>query len=235
MFLRGTEHYPLSWLLIEIGVRKAQDKGIHRKKTYSHVLPAEGELWKRAWWHLVAFDRITSTSLGRSPCTRDEEYVITLLSFRLFWPCSHAYFLSFDVDLPLEVDDEYWEHPDINLAFRQPTGKPSLVTAFNSWIRLTQITAFAVRTLVWCIICYVLWIPISRVQYSIDKSQGLLHLLGAKWRSRMIDKMNAALAQWYDTVPNHRKISPFKPDFNSSITYGICSSMVTDNGKSSLC
>ncbi|KZT28968.1 hypothetical protein NEOLEDRAFT_1057311 [Neolentinus lepideus HHB14362 ss-1] len=169
MFLWGTSHYPNSWLAIEIGVRKAQDKGIHRRKAYNNVPQVKAELWKRAWWLLVAFDRITSASLGRTCCTRDED---------------------FDIDLPLEVDDEYWEPPDANLAFRQPPGKPSLVTAFNSWVRLTQITAFTVRTF-----------------YAVDKSQGLLRLLGPDWRSRMVKKMNAALAQWYETVPAHLRWS----------------------------
>ncbi|EPQ57248.1 hypothetical protein GLOTRDRAFT_38048, partial [Gloeophyllum trabeum ATCC 11539] len=170
MFLRGNDHYPSSWFLIEIGVRKAQDKGIHRKKAYAKVPPAEGELWKRAWWLLVAFDRVTSTALGRPCCSRDED---------------------FDVDLPSEVDDEYWEHPDPNLAFKQPAGKPSLVTAFNSWVRLTQLTSFAARTL-----------------YSSDKQQGVLRRLGPNWRSRAIEKMNAALAQWYETIPAHLRWSP---------------------------
>lgn len=170
MFLRGNDHYPSSWFLIEIGVRKAQDKGIHRKKAYAKVPPAEGELWKRAWWLLVAFDRVTSTALGRPCCSRDEDS---------------------DVDLPSEVDDEYWEHPDPNLAFKQPAGKPSLVTAFNSWVRLTQLTSFAARTL-----------------YSSDKQQGVLRRLGPNWRSRAIEKMNAALAQWYETIPAHLRWSP---------------------------
>ncbi|TFK54441.1 hypothetical protein OE88DRAFT_1625135 [Heliocybe sulcata] len=174
MFLRGTSHYPSSWLIIEIGVRKAQDKGIHRKKAYNNVPLAKAELWKRAWWLLVAFDRITSAGLGRPCCSRDED-------------C--------DVDLPLEVDDEYWELPDPDLSFRQPAGKPSLVTAFNSWLRLTQLTAFAARTF-----------------YSVDKSQCLLRLLGPDWRSRMVEKMNAALAQWYEAVPAHLRWSSSMED-----------------------
>ena len=52
------------------------------------------------------------------------------------------------MDLPLAVDDEYWETEDPALAFRQPPGKPDLVTAFNLWVRLTQICAFAIRTIV---------------------------------------------------------------------------------------
>ena len=48
----------------------------------------------------------------------------------------------------MEVDDEYWEHDDPNLAFQQPAGKPALITAFVYWVRLSQISAFVLRTLV---------------------------------------------------------------------------------------
>jgi hypothetical protein len=53
-----------------------------------------------------------------------------------------------DAELPLEVDDEYWIMNDEDLTFKQPEGKPSANTAFNLWIKLNQIIAFAVRTIV---------------------------------------------------------------------------------------
>lgn len=52
------------------------------------------------------------------------------------------------MDLPVEVDDEYWENENPALAFRQPPGKPALVTAFNAYIKLTQVISFALRTIV---------------------------------------------------------------------------------------
>ncbi len=60
-----------------------------------------------------------------------------------------AGFLSrIDVDLPIACDDEYWINPDPKLAFKQPEGQPSTVTFFNCILRLTQIQAFALRTVV---------------------------------------------------------------------------------------
>lgn len=50
--------------------------------------------------------------------------------------------------MPLEVDDEYWEHEDPAMAWVQPPGKPPMISAFNCWIKLTEIAAFALRTLV---------------------------------------------------------------------------------------
>ena len=55
---------------------------------------------------------------------------------------------SFDLELPLEVDDEYWIDEDPQLAFRQPPGKPSIVAAFNRFIKLSQMMAFTIRTIV---------------------------------------------------------------------------------------
>lgn len=55
---------------------------------------------------------------------------------------------SFDLDLPTECDDEYWMHPDPEQAFKQPPGTPSSIAFFNCYIRLHQILAFALRTIV---------------------------------------------------------------------------------------
>ena len=56
--------------------------------------------------------------------------------------------------MPIECDDEYWENDDPELAFKQPPGKPSLVTFFNCFLRLNQILAFALRTIVSAISAY---------------------------------------------------------------------------------
>ena len=55
---------------------------------------------------------------------------------------------SLDLDLPIEVDDEYWENDDPELAFRQPEGKPAVVSCFIHWIKLSHIIAYALKTLV---------------------------------------------------------------------------------------
>ena len=55
---------------------------------------------------------------------------------------------SFDLDLPVECDDEYWSPPDPKDAFKQPAGKPSKMSHFISYLKLSQILAFALRTIV---------------------------------------------------------------------------------------
>jgi hypothetical protein len=61
---------------------------------------------------------------------------------------SFSVYFSFDADLPIACDDEYWLHPDPEKAFKQPDGKPSKVAYFNLQLRLSQIHAYALRTIV---------------------------------------------------------------------------------------
>ena len=56
--------------------------------------------------------------------------------------------ISFDVDYPIDCDDEYWVNDDPELAFKQPPGKPSKITFFNLLLRLKGLHAFAMRTIV---------------------------------------------------------------------------------------
>lgn len=62
-------------------------------------------------------------------------------------------FGSFDAEYPLEVDDEFWENDDSQLAFTQPSDKPSTVVAFNLWLRLTDFAASTLQRLVGALFC----------------------------------------------------------------------------------
>jgi len=53
-----------------------------------------------------------------------------------------------DADPPLIIDDECWVADNPQLFFQQSPGKPSHLEAFVLWLKLTKISAFAVRTLV---------------------------------------------------------------------------------------
>ncbi|GBE81005.1 hypothetical protein SCP_0307280 [Sparassis crispa] len=168
-YLRGSLAHPESWTHIAIGIRKAQDVGAHRRKVYGRKPTVEDELWKRAYWHLVAMDRIGSMFMGR-PCSSREE--------------------DLDLDMPLEVDDEYWENEDPDLAFQQPPGTPSKLSAFIWWIKLSQIVAFAMRTL-----------------YAIGRSKEPLGLTGPRWREETVARLNDAMFDWVENLPNHLRWS----------------------------
>ena len=55
---------------------------------------------------------------------------------------------SFDLDLPVECDDEYWSPTGPEEPFKQPQGKPSKMSFFIAYLKLSQILAFALRTIV---------------------------------------------------------------------------------------
>lgn len=55
---------------------------------------------------------------------------------------------SFDVDLPVDCDDEYWDLDDPELSFKQPPGKPSTASYHIAFIKLIDILGYAMRTIV---------------------------------------------------------------------------------------
>lgn len=170
LYLQGTSAPQACWTIVGVGIRVAQDVGAHRRKVYNSKLTVESELWKRAFWVLVTLDRSTSVSLGR-PCAIQEE--------------------DFDIDLPVECDDEYWEHPDPALTFKQPENKPSSISFFVSYLKLFHIQAFALRTL-----------------YSITKHKAVYS--GPQWEERVVAELDSALNKWIDAVPDHLRWDPHK-------------------------
>jgi hypothetical protein len=60
-------------MFVGVGIRKAMDVGAHRKRVYRNLPAADEELWKRAFWMLIGFDRVDSAFLGRSCLVGEEE------------------------------------------------------------------------------------------------------------------------------------------------------------------
>ncbi|KAF8216525.1 fungal-specific transcription factor domain-containing protein [Mycena galopus ATCC 62051] len=173
LFLDGTSCPQACWTAVAVGIRMAQDVGAHRRKEATHQWTAEDELWKRAFWVLVFLDRTLSCTFGR-PCAIQDE--------------------DFDLELPIDCDDEYWETPDPADAFQQPKGKPSLISAFIAHLRLGQVLSFALRTI-----------------YSINKSKFLLGLSNGNikdWEYRIVKELDLALNKWVDEMPDHLRWNP---------------------------
>ncbi|KIK66923.1 hypothetical protein GYMLUDRAFT_239127 [Collybiopsis luxurians FD-317 M1] len=180
-FLQGSSAPHSCWTMVGIGIRLAQDVGAHRRKP-NHILTVEDELWKRAFWCLVCMDRVLSTGLGRPCAIHDEDY---------------------DVEFPMECDDEYWEHPDPAQAFKQPPGKPSIISAFNTYIKLNILLSMALRTI-----------------YAINKSKILLGFGGEQWQQHIVAELDSALNQWVDSIPDHLRWDPNRENelfFNQSV------------------
>ncbi|KAF5334559.1 hypothetical protein D9758_015778 [Tetrapyrgos nigripes] len=112
-----------AWVLAGIAIRRAQEKGAHRRHTSSSQHPTvEGELWKRAFWMLILLDTMMSAYYGRPRAMSVQD---------------------FDLDPLIECDDEYWEPEDGSQAFVQPAGKPSKIAYWNAYMRLVEIYGFA--------------------------------------------------------------------------------------------
>ncbi|KAF7377241.1 Zn(2)-C6 fungal-type domain-containing protein [Mycena sanguinolenta] len=170
-FIEGFSAPQACWTLIGIGLRLAQDLGVHLRKGDIQVPSVEKELYKRAFWVLVYLDRVTSAEMGRT--------------------CALQYD-DFDVDLPLEVDDEYWEHP--THPFQQPSGAPSRVTFFNTLMRLNHILGFCLKGL-----------------YSSSKLLALFSINGG-WTEYAVHELDAILSTWHAQIPDHLRWDPLRTD-----------------------
>ncbi|KAF5370577.1 hypothetical protein D9758_001905 [Tetrapyrgos nigripes] len=173
LYLIGSSCPQASWTLVSIGIRFAQELGVHRRKPDGYKWTTEAELKKRAFWVLVSLDRLISCFVGRPSSIRDED---------------------FDVEPPIEVDDEFWENPDPTLAFQQPPDKPSVVSCFIWHLKLCEILAFTLRTL-----------------YSTKKSKILLGLVG-DWEAATVAELDSSLNSWVNSIPEHLRWDPNRTD-----------------------
>ncbi|KAF5385983.1 hypothetical protein D9615_002627 [Tricholomella constricta] len=115
---------------------------------------------------LMSLDRLISSFSGRQ-CVLQEE--------------------GYDVDRPIECDDEYWDLKDSSLAFQQPPNKPSTIAYFNSYLKLMEILAYAMRVI-----------------YSVKKSTFPSSGQSAPYLDqKIIMNLDSAMNSWMDSVPDH--------------------------------
>ncbi len=115
---------------------------------------------------------------------------------------------SFDVDYPIDVDDEYWETGDPETDFKQPEGIPSKVSYFVSVLKLSRIMGEVLKTV-----------------YAVNRET-----LGFDWSDPTIQKdvvaeFDSAVNSWVDAVPEHLRWDPNQPDLiffeQSCILYAL--------------
>ncbi|KAJ7586336.1 fungal-specific transcription factor domain-containing protein [Mycena floridula] len=186
IYLFGTSAGETCWLLLGIAVRLVQDVGLHRRFPASRPRTIETELWKRAFWVIISMDIFVSAFQGRPRAAQSDDY---------------------DQELPVDCDDEYWEHPDPEKAFQQPPDKPSTMSFFISYLKLIHILAFAEKTI-----------------HGVTKSQPWL-TNSTKLDARMIMRIDSALNEWVSAVPDHLRWDPHRENqtfFNqSSLMYCV--------------
>ncbi|KAJ7496041.1 fungal-specific transcription factor domain-containing protein, partial [Mycena galericulata] len=177
IFLQSTGCPELCWVLTSIGIRLAQDVGAHRRRRYNGDKPAEDQLWTRAFWVLVCIDILLSASFGRPRATTADD---------------------FDLDLPIECDDIYWDSPDPEMGFKQPSGVPSLLAYFTCYIKLLDILGFAQKTL-----------------YTLKRSKKR----GAEaeqWNQQVVAELDSAMNNWIDSLPDHLRWDPHRENHTFS-------------------
>ncbi|GJE98254.1 fungal-specific transcription factor domain-containing protein [Phanerochaete sordida] len=169
LYLYGSPTPHTASVLIAYGLRLSMDLGAHKRRVYKGHANTDDELLKRAFWVLVVLDRSLSSVLGRPCCIQDED---------------------FDLEMPAECDDEYWFHEDPTQAFKQPAGKPSIISAFNTLIRLMQIQAATLRTI-----------------YATNKSKAHWGM-SVEMQQEIVSSLDSALNKWMDSVPEHLRWDP---------------------------
>ncbi|KAJ7459695.1 fungal-specific transcription factor domain-containing protein [Mycena latifolia] len=158
LFSCGTSAPQGSWLYLGLGIRALQQRGAHRRIRKERALDPKDQ-------SLLYLDRLVSLFSGRPAGIHPEDY---------------------DVDLPLEVDDEYWEH-----GFTQPLGKPSLLSYFVCQVRLCEILGDALRRL-----------------YASSKLKALMGWSGPEWEQRAVAELDSAMNSWFDSLPTHLRWDP---------------------------
>ncbi|KAJ7661670.1 fungal-specific transcription factor domain-containing protein [Mycena rosella] len=170
LYLQGTSIPGSCWTLVAVGIRYLQELGVHMRKPFDRTkLSVEEELFKRVFWMFICSDTLISAFLGRPRVTRDDDY---------------------DIDYPVECDDEYWEHPDPQKRFQQPEDKPSVYAYLVSYLKLMGILGMAQKTI-----------------YSVKRAQR-----GAGWIQAAVAELDSALNQWIDSIPDHLRWDPNRED-----------------------
>ncbi|KAK7023129.1 Zn(2)-C6 fungal-type domain-containing protein, partial [Favolaschia claudopus] len=170
VFTMATSSPQACWLYVGLGMRFLQERGEHRRKREGNTVTLQDELWKRAFWCLLCLDKTICAFVGRPSAVHVEDY---------------------DVDLPLEIDDEYLEHPDPKQAFKQPPGKPSLITFFICHIKLCELLGSTLRRM-----------------YASHKSRVLLGLVGPEWEQRTVAELDSAMNEFTSSIPSHLSWDP---------------------------
>ncbi|KAF9062227.1 fungal-specific transcription factor domain-containing protein [Rhodocollybia butyracea] len=166
VYLVGTAIFHSTWGIIGQGIRLGQEMGVHRKQK-GQPRTVNNELWRRTFWMLLNFDVFLSINFGRPRATTGDD---------------------FDLELPVECDDEYWENEDPAKAFVQPPGVPPRSSFFIYYSKLLKISGFAYRTL-YSVTKMYLWKRVTPV--------------GPHWDQKVVTEVNTELNQWLSSLPEH--------------------------------
>ncbi|KAF6759564.1 fungal-specific transcription factor domain-containing protein [Ephemerocybe angulata] len=175
IFLRGSsDKMEKCWYIIGVSLRIAQGMGFHRKqKNGPEKITVEGELRKRVFFCLLLCEQFIGIVLGRLPMIMSADY---------------------DVDYPVECDDEFWENDDPELAFKQPASRPSTTTFFNQMLDL-----------------FAIYDDAQEAFFSVRKPSPPKGVALEDWNERCLKKLDSALNKWVNAIPEHLRWNPGAP------------------------
>ncbi|CAK5284404.1 unnamed protein product, partial [Mycena citricolor] len=174
LFCVGSSASHSSWGYLGLGIRLLQQRGNHFQKRDPDNLNAEFESWNRTFWAFFWLDNLVSAFIGRPIGLHPE---------------------SFDVDPPLEVDDEYWDQ-----GFTQPVEKPSLLSFLVHSVRLTAILGDTLRRL-----------------YASKKAKILLGWKSAEWEQKVVAELDSQINGWLASLPSFLRWDSQNPPESHSL------------------
>ncbi|TRM69375.1 fungal-specific transcription factor domain-containing protein [Schizophyllum amplum] len=170
------------WTEVGLGIRMCMEVGAHRRRY--DVPTVQSELWKRAFWVLVCLETNLCAFFGFQGSLQSE---------------------SFDLDLPIACDDEYWDTGDPNTSFKQPPGRPSKIEYFNQYLKLMEI-----YTATFVSVYYTRKPRLVPVRPTDAQTMAML---------------NSELNAWLGNVPEHLRWDPERADpifFDQSASLTAC-------------
>lgn len=119
---------------------------------------------------------------------------------------SHRY----DVDFPVDCDDEYWDQSDPDSNFKQPAGTPSKVSYFIHYLKLMDILAYSMRAIVSNHFPDEKNLILKNIQYPIRQTKLVSGRPVMKPTQQLIAELDSLLNQWLDAMPEHRLCPSFR-------------------------
>ncbi|KAJ7043922.1 hypothetical protein C8F04DRAFT_1070952 [Mycena alexandri] len=167
LFTLGTSFPEMSTAYMALGISFLQLRSEYRQKRREHQVNFEDELWKKVFW---SYQLLQMGCVFRGSPT----------SFNLDVG---------NVDLPLEVDEEYWDR-----GFAQPLGKLSVNSYFLYHSRLCEILGDTMQRL-----------------YGSEKTKIRLGWDGPDWEYRTVAGLDSAMNAFSDSIPSHLRWNPDSP------------------------
>lgn len=180
-YLQSTLELNQCWSLVGLMTRTAISLGLHFNPPASESLTTvEKEVRKRVWWGCFMIDRTLSMKLGRPP---------SILSAT-----------AFDVDLPLNVDDQYISQDLVTP--RQPDYRPSLMLFFTHTIQQGRLIEKVLHEL-------------YRPNNTTAKDAAKRHPEQSDLNSHVIGQtviLDGEHLSWWNNAPAHLREKPDIPD-----------------------